>query len=329
MTTSSTTRDSQRQRVAITRALPAASMDRFRASHDVWVNPDDRVLTPDELMTVAGNADVLVVTAFDRFDARVIAALPASLQVLATHSVGLEHIDLDAAKARGLPVLATPDVLSDSVAEMAILLMLGAARRVHEGNHLLYSGQWKGWTPTQLVGIEVTGKRMGIVGMGRIGRTIARRARGFDMTVHYHNRSQLPADQEAGAAFHAELAGLLAVSDVLVLAAPSTPQTRGLINTAAIAAMPADAIVVNIARGDLVNDDSLIAALASGRIAAAGLDVFNGEPRLDERYKSLPNVFLQPHQGSSTLTARLAMAQILLDGIAAHVAGKRPVNRVV
>ncbi len=329
MTSRNASTEAPRQRVAITRALPAASMERFRASHDVWVNPDDRVLTPDELMAVAGKADVLVVTAFDRFDDRVIAALPSTLKILATHSVGLEHIDLDAAKARGLPVLATPDVLSDSVAEMAILLMLGAARRVHEGNHLLYSGQWKGWTPTQLVGIEVTGKRMGIVGMGRIGRTIARRARGFDMTVHYHNRSQLPADQEAGATFHGSLPGLLAVSDVLVLAAPSTPATRGMINTAAIAAMPESAIVVNIARGDLVNDDALIAALASGRMAAAGLDVFNGEPRLDERYKSLPNVFLQPHQGSSTLTARLAMAQILLDGIAAQVAGNRPVNRVV
>ena len=163
MTSRNASTEAPRQRVAITRALPAASMERFRASHDVWVNPDDRVLTPDELMAVAGKADVLVVTAFDRFDDRVIAALPSTLKILATHSVGLEHIDLDAAKARGLPVLATPDVLSDSVAEMAILLMLGAARRVHEGNHLLYSGQWKGWTPTQLVGIEVTGKPAGIL----------------------------------------------------------------------------------------------------------------------------------------------------------------------
>ncbi len=304
-------------------------MERFRARHDVWVNPDDRVLAPDELMQAAGQADVLVATAFDRFDARVIAALPPSLKVLATHSVGLEHIDLDAAKARGLPVLATPDVLSDSVAEMAILLMLGAARRAHEGQHLLYSGQWTGWTPTQLVGIEVTGKRLGVVGMGRIGRTIARRARGFDMTVHYHNRSRLPETEEAGATFHADLAGLLAVSDVLVLAAPSSPQTRAMINAGAIAAMPADAIIVNIARGDLIDDDALIRALTSGRLAAAGLDVFNGEPRLDQRYLGLANVFLQPHQGSSTLTARLAMAQILLDGIDAHFAGTRPVNRVV
>ncbi len=318
----------QRCRVAITRALPPEAMDRFRARHDVWVNPADRVLTPVELMQRAGEADVIVVTAFDKFDANVIAALPPTLKILATHSVGLEHIDIKAATARGLPVLATPDVLSDAVAEMAILLMLGASRRAQEGDRLVYSGQWKGWTPTQLVGVEVTGRRMGILGMGRIGRTIAQRARGFDMAVQYHNRQRLAADLEQGAAHHATLQGLLAASDVLVLAAPSTPETRGLLNGRTIAELPKGAIVVNIARGDLIDDDALIAALTSGHLAAAGLDVFNGEPRLDERYKGLPNVFLQPHQGSSTLTARLAMAQILLDGIEAVLAGKAPINRV-
>ena len=317
-----------RCRVAITRALPPQAMQRFGARHDVWVNPDDRVLSPAELLQAAGEADVLVVTSFDRCDAKFIAAAPSSLKVLATYSAGLEHIDLEAARHRGLPVLCTPDVLSDSVAEMAILLMLGAARRVQEGDRLIYSGQWKGWTPTQLVGVEITGRRLGILGMGSIGRTIARRARGFDMAVHYHNRKRLSPDQEQGATHHATLEGLLAQSDVLVIGAPSTPETRGLLNAARIAAMPEGAIVVNIARGDLIDDDALIAALTSGRLAAAGLDVFNGEPRLDERYKSLPNVFLQPHQGSSTLTARLAMAQILLDGIDAVLAGKTPVNRV-
>ena len=315
-------------RVAITRALPPQSMARFRARHKVWVNPDDRVLTPAELMEVAAKADVLVVTAFDTFDAQVIAALPASLKILATHSVGLEHIDLEAARSRRLPVLSTPDVLSDSVAEMAILLMLGAARRAQEGDRLLYSGSWKGWTPTQLVGCEITGQRMGILGMGRIGRTIARRARGFDMAVHYHNRQRLTADLEEGATHHATLDGLLAVSDVLMLAAPSTPATRGLIRRETIDLMPAGASIVNIARGDLIDDEALIGALQSGRLQSAGLDVFNGEPRLDPRYLTLPNVYLQPHQGSSTLTARLAMGQILLDGIDAIALGRRPANQV-
>jgi lactate dehydrogenase-like 2-hydroxyacid dehydrogenase len=318
-----------RLNVAVTRALPPPVIELIAKRHDVRVNPHDRALTPDELQQAAAGADVLVVTAFDRLDAYAIDRLPAAPRILATYSVGIEHIDLRAAARRGLAVLSTPDVLSDSVAEMAILLMLGAARRAHEGLDLLYRGRWAGWTPTQLVGIEVTGSRIGILGMGRIGRTIARRARAFDMTVHYHNRRRLEPPLEEGARYHDTIEGLLAVSDVLVLAAPSTPETRGVLNRARLALMPTGAIVVNIARGDLVDDDALIAALQSGGISAAGLDVFSNEPYLHEGYLGLPNVFLQPHQGSSTLTARLKMGRILLDGIDAVLAGKPAVNRVV
>lgn len=316
------------RRVAIIRALPPEVLARFHSRHDTWVNPEDRTLTADEVVSAAAGRDVLVVTAQNRFDREMIARLPETVRILATYSVGYEHIDLEAAKARGMTVLYTPDVLCDAVAEMAILLMLGAARRAHEGTDLLYSGRWSGWTPTQLVGIEVTGRRLGVLGMGRIGRTIAERARGFAMPVHYHNRSRLAAELEFGARYHATPESLMAESDVLVLAAPSSPTTRGILNRDTIAAMPKDAVVVNIARGDLVDDDALIEALKSGRIAAAGLDVFNGEPKLDQRYKTLPNVFLQPHQGSSTLTARLKMGQILLDGIDAVYAGQTPVNKL-
>jgi glyoxylate reductase len=319
----------QRLRLGITRALPEPVLDMMRAQHDVWVNPFDRVLTPDELMAAAAASDALIVTAFDRFDADVIASLPTSLKILSTYSVGNEHIDLEAAKKRGLPVLSTPDVLSDSVAEMAVFLMLGAARRGHEGARLLYDRRWIGWTPTQLIGTEVSGTRMGILGMGRIGRAIAQRARGFDMAIHYHNRRRLDATLEAGAVYHDSIDGLLAASDVLVLAAPSSPTTRRVIDGARIARLPDGVIVVNIARGDLVDDDALIAALQSGRIAAAGLDVFANEPRLDPRYLTLDNVFLQPHQGSSTLTARRKMGAILLDGFAAVLDGRPAVNRLV
>ncbi len=317
-----------RYRVAIIRALPPEVVARFEARHDVWVNPQDRTLTSDEVVAAAKDRDILVVTAQNRFDREMIDRLPQSIRVIATYSVGYEHIDLQAARERGMTVLYTPDVLCDAVAEMAILLMLGAARRAHEGIQMLYSGRWSGWTPTQLIGIEVTGRRMGILGMGRIGRTIAQRARAFDMTVHYHNRSRLSPELEVGARFHATAQSLMAESDVLVLAAPSSPTTRGILNAAAIEVMPNDAIVVNIARGDLVDDNALIAALQTGRVAAAGLDVFNGEPKLDARYTMLPNVFLQPHQGSSTLTARMKMGQILLDGIDATYAGKTPVNKL-
>lgn len=325
----STSRQRQRLRIAITRALPDPVIEMIRARHDVWVNPDDRTLTPDEFQAAAAKADALIVTAFNRCDADAIAKFPPSLRILSTYSVGIEHIDLDAARKRGLAVLSTPDVLSDSVAETAILLMLGAARRAHEGTKLLYDRRWTGWTPTQLIGFECTGKRIGILGMGRIGRTIARRARGFDMTVHYHNRSRLAAELEDGATFHASPDALFAASDVLVLAAPSSPTTRRILDKARIARMPANAIVVNIARGDLIDDDALIEALQSGRIASAGLDVFNNEPKLDERYLALPNVFLQPHQGSSTVEARMAMGRILLDGFDAVLDGRPAVNRLV
>lgn len=328
--TGTLTETSQRRRVVITRALPPPVIQRFKARHDIWVNPDDRTLTADELVARASEsaAEVLIVTAYNRFDAAMFARLPPSVRVVATYSVGFEHIDLEAARRRGVAILFTPDVLSDAVAEMAILLMLGAARRVQEGGELLYSGRWSGWTPTQIVGIEITGRRMGILGMGRIGQTIARRARGFDMPVHYHNRQRLAPQLEAGAHYHAAPTDFFASSDVVVLAAPSSPTTRGILGTDAIAALPRDAIVVNIARGDLVDDEALIGALQSGRVAAAGLDVFNREPQLDERYKKLPNVFLQPHQGSSTMTARLKMGDILISGIDAVFAGNEPANRL-
>lgn len=315
--------------LAVARALPPAVLDLFRERHNLWVNPHDRSLSAEELQQAASGAQAIVVTAFDRMDAAAIARLPATLRVIATYSVGIEHIDLDAAARRGIAVLSTPDVLSNSVAEMAILLMLGAARRAHEGEALLYGRNWSGWTPTQLIGIELTGNRIGILGMGRIGRTIGRRARGFDMQVHYHNRRRLAPELEADACYHDTLDGLLAVSDVLMLAAPSTAHTKGLLNSTRLEQMPANAVVVNIARGDLVDDDALIAALQSGRIAAAGLDVFNNEPRLDPRYLDLPNVFLQPHQGSSTLAARREMGRILLAGIDAVLAGTRAPNRLV
>ena len=318
-----------RLRIVVTRMLPPSVMQLFERRHQVWGNPHDRTLTQDELQQAASDADALVVTAFDRLDAGAIARFPTGLRIVATYSVGIEHLDLDAARRRGLAVLSTPDVLSEAVAEMAILLMLGAARRAHEGHNLLYSRTWKGWTPTQLVGIEITGRRMGILGMGRIGRTIARRARGFDMTVHYHNRRRLEPTLEEGARYQDTVANLLAVSDVLVLAAPSTQETRALLNPASLALMPEGAIVVNIARGDLIDDTALIAALQSGRIAAAGLDVFNNEPNLHTGYLGLPNVCLQPHQGSSTLSARMRMGQILLDGIDAVLAGRLAPSRLV
>lgn len=328
---SSAALSSERTRILVTRQLPAPLIDRISAAFATWINPHDRGLSRNELRTAieAHRPDVLLVMATDRMDREQIAALPACVRVIATLSVGHDHLDLQAVRERGVVLLHTPDVLSDAVAEMAMLLLLAAARRAHEGAGLIYEDRWQGWSPTQLLGRDVTGARVGVFGMGRIGRTIARRlSRGLEMQVHYHNRSRLAANLEDGAQYHPNDASLLSVSDFLVLAAPSTPETKGFLNAARIARLPPGAVVVNIARGDLVDDEALIAALQDGQIAAAGLDVFNDEPRIHPGYKRLPNVFLQPHQGSSTIGTRVRMGEILLDSIDAHLSGQAVVNRL-
>lgn len=318
-------------RIVLTRALPGPLMDLLRARAALVANPDDGNWPAGAIVEHAHShaADALIVMAMDCIDAELIGALPDSVRVIATYSVGHDHIDLAAARARGIAVLSTPDVLSDAVADMGMLLLLGAARRAREGMQLIYDGRWTGWSPTQVIGRDVTGGRLGIVGMGRIGRAIARRARhGFGMDVHYHNRSRLKPEVEDGATHHLALDTLLAVSDFLMLAAPATADTRGMLNVATIGQLPHGAVVCNVSRGDLVDDAALIAALQSGRVMAAGLDVFNGEPRIDPGYLRLPNVFLQPHQGSSTIETRLRMGVMLLDSINQLRAGETVANRL-
>ena len=318
-------------RIVVTRRLPDALMALIGARFDAWCNGADRTLGADELLHAvdAHRPDVLLVMAMDRIDAALIGALPPSVRLIATYSVGNEHIDLAAARARGIAVLSTPDVLSDAVADMAMLLLLAAARRAGEGAALIREGRWTGWSPTQLIGRDITGGRLGILGMGRIGRAVASRARhGFGMRVSYHNRTRLPADIEDGAVFCAGLDEFLAASDFLVLTAPATPETTGILNPRTIAALPDGAVVVNVSRGGLVDDAALIAALRSGRLGAAGLDVFNNEPAIDPGYLTLPNVFLQPHQGSSTIETRLRMGRVLLESIDRVLAGDSVANRL-
>lgn len=261
------------------------------------------------------------------FDRAVIEALPASVRAIATYSVGHDHLDLAAAAARNIAVFNTPDVLADSVADVAMLLILGAARRATESIALIRDRRWSGWTPTQLLGVELRGKRLGILGMGGIGGRIARRAQAFGMTLSYTNRRPVP--DAGGAQFVPDAAELLAGSDVFVLACPSTPETRGFINARTLALVKPSLILVNVGRGDLIVDEALTAALRENRVQAAGLDVFAGEPQFDPRYLELPNVFMLPHIGSSTIEARLAMGQALIDGLLAWRRGERPSNRLV
>ncbi len=299
----------------VTRRLPPAVEARAARDYDARLNPDDHPVDVAEILAGAAGADALLCCPAERLDAKLIAALPDSIRVIGTFSVGTDHINLDAAQARGIPVVNTPDVLSVATAELAMLLILAAARRAGEGERLVRAGRWNGWAPTQLLGTGVSGRRLGIFGMGRIGRELAVMARGFGMAVHYRNRTRLPLDQEAGAVFHAADETFLPLCDVLSLHAPGGPATRHWLNADRIALLPRGAVVANAGRGTLVDDAALIAALQSGQVGAAGLDVYDGEPRVDAGLLALENVVVLPHLGSATVETRDAMGMKVLDGI--------------
>lgn len=315
-------------KVLVTRRLPDAVHDRLGRDYDPVFNMDDHVFDRDELLRKAEGMDAIVPCHTEKFSAEVIAALPASVRIIANFSVGVDHVDLEAAARRGIVVTNTPDVLSDATAEIALLLTLGAARRASEGERLVRAGAWTDWSPSFMVGTQVTGKTVGIVGMGRVGQVAARRFRGLDMTVRYHNRHRIPAEAEQGVIYHDSLEDMLGHSEFLSLHAPATPETRGLLNAERIARLPDGAVVVNTARGALVDDDALLEALRTGKLAAAGLDVFNGEPGGDPRYRDLENVFLLPHVGSATKETRIAMGNRAIDNMEAFFAGREPGDRV-
>ncbi len=312
--------------VLVTRKLPEAVEERLRRDYDARLNPDDSLYDHAELLAAARGAEALLVCATDAISGDLIEALPESVGAIATFSVGHEHIDLDAARQRRIVVTNTPDVLTNATADVAMLLLLGAARRASESEAMIRNDAWGVWTPTGMLGVEVTGKRLGILGMGRIGRAVAKRARGFDMEIHYCNRRRLAPEIEAGAIFHPTPEELLPRSELLSLHCPLTPETRHFLDARRIALLPDGAIVVNTARGDIVKDDDLIAALGSGKLAAAGLDVYSGEPNIHPAYRTLANTFLFPHVGSATLETREAMGFTALDNLDAFFSGRPAPN---
>ncbi len=313
----------------MTRLLSPATVGRARRDYDLDLNETDHIMSPDELAARCQGKDALLVTLTEKFTPDVIGKLPPSVRIIATYSVGYDHIDLAAAKSRGIRVSNTPDAVTVATAEIAMLLILGAARRAPEGERLLQQKKWGGWQPMQLIGRRLDGKRLGIYGMGKIGQALAKRARAFEMEIHYHNRRRLGPAEEQGAVYHETLDSLLAVSEFFSINVPSSPGTRGSIDASVFSKLPRGAIVVNTARGDLVNDDDLIAALKSGQIAYAGLDVFKGEPDIDPGYYDLENVFLLPHMGTSAIEARDEMGFAALDNIDAVFAGREPPSALV
>ncbi len=319
----------RKPRVFATRHFPPDVEARLSANFDAVLNPEDRLFDGPSLVKATAGCDGIMCAAGDALNSETISALPASVRMIATFSVGYEHVDVAAAAKRNILVSNTPDVLTDATADITMLCLLGAARRAHEGTTMLRTHNWVGWSPTQLMGVHVTGKRLGILGMGRIGQAVADRARAFRMAIHYSNRSRLSPELEKGAVFHKNADDMLRHCDFLSINAPLTPATRKWVNAERIARLPQGAVVVNTARGGVVDDEALIAALKSGHLASAGLDVFDGEPRIHQGYYGLENAFLLPHMGSATVETRNAMGFRALDNLEAYLLkGKSPPDLV-
>jgi len=319
---------SDRPVLLITRRLPKAVENRASRDYEALLNADDSQYDADVLIASSTNADAILTCSTEKFTAEIIARLDPRVRAIATFSVGYEHIDIAAAKARGITVTNTPDVLTNATADVTLLCLLGASRRQYESTAMLRETRWGRWDATSLLGVHMTGKRLGILGMGRIGRAVAKRARAFDMEIHYSNRSQLPPKLEEGAIFHGNPEDMLPLSQLLSINCPSTPETRHFLNAARIALLPDDAVVVNTARGDIVDDPALIAAARIGKISGVGLDVYEGEPAFDRGYLELPNAFLLPHIGSATVDTRDAMGFRALDNLDTVFAGKEPIDKL-
>jgi len=315
---------SDRPRLWITRRLSDATIARAERDYETVVNYEDTAGSADALIEASAQFDAIIPCHSEHFSAEVARQLDPRLKIIANHSVGVDHCDLPALKARGIAVTNTPDVLSDATAELTMLLMLGAARHAVAGDRIVRSGAWDFWSPSFMVGKQVTGARLGIIGMGRVGRAVATKARGFEMEIHYHNRQPLPEAEAQGAVFHESIDTLLPLCDFLTLHCPATPQTLDLMNSARLAQLPRGAVLVNAARGALVDETALLDALASGQLSAAGLDCFKVEPGGNPAFADHESIFMLPHIGSATTRTRDAMGFRALDNLDAFFAGGIP-----
>ena len=311
--------------------VPVDVAARLARDYNVQLNQDNEAYDRDRLLAGAQDCDALVVTSSNKMTADIIRDLPDSVRIIATVSVGYEHVDVEAARAKGLIVTNTPDVLTEATSDIGMLLLLAAARRAAEGNRSILDSTWQGSVLDFKLGVDLANKKLGILGMGRIGQALAHRAAAFGMEIHYHNRNRIEPDREAyagNARYHADADSLLGISQFLSIHSPLTPDTKHFLNAERIAKLPDGAIVVNTSRGDVIDDAALIDALKSGKVRAAGLDVFTGEPNLDPAYRKLENVFMLPHIGSATVETRNAMGYCAVDNLDAFFAGKGPLTPV-
>jgi glyoxylate reductase len=322
---------SKRPFVIVTRKLPDPIETRMMELFTCRLNLDDKPLSKAELIEAVGRTEVLVPTVTDRIDADVLAAAGPALKLIASFGTGVDHVDLAAAQQRGIIVTNTPGVLTEDTADMTMALILAVSRRLAEGERLMRSGGWAGWGPTSMLGHRIWGKRLGIVGMGRIGMALARRAKGFGLSVHYHNRRPVPEDAESAleATWWESLDQMLAHMDVVSVNCPHTPATYHLLSARRLRLLQPQAILVNTARGEIVDEEELLRLLEIRAIAGAGLDVFEHEPAIDPRLRTLDNVVLLPHMGSATIEGRLAMGEKVIINIKTFADGHRPPDRVL
>ncbi len=320
-----------RPRVIVTRELPDATMDRLATLFDAVLNRDDTPVDRDALTAALAECDVLVPSVTDPIDAELIASAGPRLKLIANYGAGVNHIDLKAARARGIIVTNTPGVLTDDTADMTMALILSVPRRLAEGEKLVRSGAWTGWSPGGMLGHRIGGKALGIVGLGRIGQAVAMRARAFGLTIHYHNRHRLPAvlEGQLGATWHANLDDMLAAVDVVTIHTPLNADSQDLIDRRRIGLMRPHVYLINASRGGIVDEDALVEALEAGRLAGAGLDVWRHEPAIDPRLLALPNVVMTPHMGSATYEGRIATGDRVITNIRVWADGHRPPDQVL
>ncbi len=315
------------KKILVTRNLLEENEKRLLKLFHAKLNKEDKVLTTDQLIELSKDCDGILCVGGNKFDKEIISKLSPSVKIIANYAVGYNNVDTNSAKARGIVVTNTPEVLTDSTADISILLLLGASRRAYEGRKAAEQQNWT-WSANLLLGKQMSNRKLGILGMGRIGRAVAQRAKGFGMEIHYHNRNRLSPDLENGAKYHSDIKSLFSQSEFLSINCPATADTANLINKETINFFPDDVVIANAARGDIINDQDMIEAMKNGKVFALGLDVYNGEPKINENYLKLDNLFLLPHLGSATERTRIDMGDRAISNLEDYFLGKKPKDKV-
>jgi len=315
------------KKILVTRNLLQDNETRVVNTFEAKLNKEDKVLSSEQVIDLSKDCDGILCVGGNKFDKEIINKLSPSVKIIANYAVGYNNVDIDAAKAKGIVVTNTPEVLTDSTADVSILLLLGASRRVYEGRKAAEQQNWV-WSTNLLLGKQMSNRKLGILGMGRIGRAVAQRAKGFGMEIHYHNRSRLSSELENGATYHPDVKSLFAQSEFLSINCPATSETVNLLNEETINFLPDEVVIANAARGDVINDDAMIKAMKSGKVFALGLDVYNGEPKINEEYLKLDNLFLLPHLGSATKRTRIDMGDRAIDNLQEFFSNKKPKDQI-